>query len=126
MAGFTPQIDVEINQVYFVFSWKVHKRKVATLVSLDSNSKELVAIGEKAEGEGVTSLSLFGPEGELPPGMERMDLLILFLEFNIAKLLEKQRVLMFKPKVVFHEDGQLNSLLCGYQRALLRTAALEA
>jgi len=126
MAAFIPQIDIEVNPVYFVFSWKVHKRKVATLISIDSATQELVTIGEKSDGEGVTSLNLFEPEGNLPAGIDRMDLLQLFMEFNIAKLLEKQKVLVFKPKIVFHEDGQLNGLLCGYQRSLLKMAALAA
>jgi len=126
MAPFIPQIDIEINPIYFVFAWKVHKRKVATLISIDTTNKELVAIGERAEGEEVTSIALFAPEENLPAGVERLDLLQIFLEFNIAKLLEKQKILVFKPKVVFHEDQQLNQILCGYQRGLLKTAALAA
>ncbi len=126
MANINPQIDIEVNPVFFVFSYKVHKRKVAALISIDAATKELISIGEKSEGEGVVSLSLFETEKALPAGLEKMDLLQLFLEFNIAKLLENQKVLVFKPKVVFHEDAQLGQVLCGYQRTLLKSAALAA
>ncbi len=126
MPGLAPQIDIEINPVFFVFSWKVHKRKVATLVSLDIRTKELVTIGERATGDDVTSLALFAPEENLPAGVDRMELLQTFLEFNIAKLLEKQKLQVFKPRVVFHDDQQLSQVLCGFQRGLLKTAAIAA
>src|SRR5512140_197035 len=126
MPTIIPQIEIEINPVFFVFSWKIHKRKVAAIMSIDSETKELLAIGEKADGEGVTSFSLFEPEQNLPAGMEKMDLLQLFLEFNIAKLLEKQKILAFKPRIVFREDHQLQQIMCGYQRSLLKDAALAA
>ncbi len=126
MVEIAPQIDVEINPVYFVFSWKVHKRKVATLVSVDTKTWDLVAIGECSTGEDVISLGLFEPDDNLPPEVDRLELLQTFLEFNIAKLLENQKVLVYKPKIVFHEDGQLHPLLCGYQRSLLKAAALAA
>ncbi len=126
MVEFSPQIEIEINPVYFVFTWKVHKRKVATLVSVDTKTKDLVSIGEKATGEDVVSLALFEPENNLPPEVDKMELLQTFLEFNIAKLLEGQRVLTFRPKIIFREDHQLCPLLCGYQRSLLKAAAHAA
>jgi hypothetical protein len=126
MVDIAPQIDIELNPVFFVFSWKVHKRKVATLVSLDTRTRDLVAIGEKGNGEDVVSVSLFEPCEDLPAEVDKAELLQTFLEFNIAKLLEKQKILVARPKIVFHEDQQLKQLLCGYQRALLKTAALAA
>ncbi len=126
MPNLAPQIDIEINPVYFIFSWKVHKRKVATLVSFDGNTRELVAIGERAAGDDVVSVALFAPEESLPAGVDRMELLQTFLEFNIAKLLEKQKLPVFKPRVVYHDDQQLGQVLCGFQRGLLKTAAVAA
>lgn len=126
MAEIGPQIDIEINPLYFVFSWKVHKRKVPTLIGVDSKTRDILAIGEKAAGEDVVSLSLFESENGLPPDFDKMELLQSFLEFNIAKLLENQKLLFFKPKVVFHETDQLHPILCGYERALLKNAALAA
>lgn len=126
MAEIGPKIDIEINPLYFVFSWKVHKRKVPTLVGVDTKTKDLVSVGEKASGEDVISLSLFEPENSLPPDLDKAELLQAFMEFNIAKLLENQKVLLWRPKIVFHEDAQLCPLLCGYQRSLLKTAAHAA
>lgn len=126
MVEIAPQIEVEINPLFFVFSWKIHRRKVATLVSVDTKTLDIIAIGEKGNGEDVISVALFEPEDSLPAEMEKVELLQSFLEFNIAKLLEKQRILIFKPRIVFHEDQQLKGLTCGYQRTLLRDAALAA
>ena len=126
MANLISQIDIEINPVYFIFSWKEYQRKVATLVGIDKDNKQLVAIGEKVADEDVASIALFAPEQDLPAGIERLDLLQTFLEYNIAKLFEKENFRVFKPKIVFHGEKQLNQILCGYQRSLLEIAALAA
>jgi hypothetical protein len=126
MANFIPQIDIEVDPVFFVFSWKVHNRKVATLVSIDTKTRELVSIGERAAGEDLASIALFAPEEALPANINRLDLLQSFLEYNFAKLFENAKTMVLKPKIIFHEDQRLSRILCGYQRSLLEIAALAA
>jgi hypothetical protein len=126
MPELLPQIEIEVNPLFFVFSWKIHKRKVATLVAIDTKTRDLVAIGEPGSGEDVVTVTLFEPCEALPADVEKVEMLQTFLEFNIAKMLEKQRVLIARPKIIFHEDQSLKRLLCGYQRSLLKAAALAA
>jgi hypothetical protein len=126
MPELLPQIEIEVNPLFFVFSWKIHKRKVATLVAIDTKTKDLIAIGEAGAGEDVVTVTLFEPCEALPPDVEKTEMLQTFLEFNIAKMLEKQKVLFTRPKIVFREDQSLKGLLCGYQRSILKAAALAA
>jgi len=126
MSTIIPQIHIEINPAFFIFSWKDYKRKVPTLISIDLSNKQLVAIGERVSDKDVFSIALFAPEENLPPGIERLDLLQTFLEFNIAKMFEKQKFLVFRPKIIFHGEQQLNQIFCGYQRSILEIAALAA
>jgi hypothetical protein len=126
MPELLPQIEIEVNPLFFVFSWKIHKRKVATLVAIDTKTKDLIAIGETGTGEDVVTVTLFEPCEALPPDVEKTEMLQTFLEFNIAKMLEKQKVLFTRPKIVFLDDQSLKGLLCGYQRSILKAAALAA
>lgn len=126
MPELLPQIEIEVNPLFFVFSWKIHRRKVATLVAIDTKTKDLIAIGEAGTGEDVVTVTLFEPCEALPPDVEKTEMLQTFLEFNIAKMLEKQKVLFTRPKIIFREDQSLKGLLCGYQRSILKAAALAA
>ena len=126
MPELLPQIEIEVNPLFFVFSWKIHKRKVATLVAIDTKTRDLIAIGEQGTGEDVVTVTLFEPCEDLPPDVDKVEMLQTFLEFNIAKLLEKQKVLIARPKIIYRETQSLKGLLCGYERTLLKDAALAA
>ena len=125
MSNLIPQIHIEINPDFFVFSWQEYWVKVPTFVSID-DKKQLVAIGEKEPTEDVTTIALFSSGQIMPGGVEKLDLLQAFLEYNISKMFEKQKFLVFRPKIVFHGEQQLNQIFCGYQRSLLEIAALAA
>jgi len=125
MSNITPQIHIEIDPAFFVFSSQKYWVKVPTLVSID-DKKQLVAIGEKVPTAGVTTIALFSPGQNPPDGVERLDLLQAFLEYNISKMFEKQKFLVFRPKIIFHGEQQLNQIFCGYQRSILEIAALAA
>ena len=125
MSNKNPQIHIEVNAAFFVFSWQEYWVKVPTLVSID-DKKQLIAIGEKVPTPGVTTIALFSAGQNPPDGVERLDLLQAFLEYNISKIFEKQKFLVLKPSIIFHGEQQLNLIFCGYQRSILEIAALAA
>jgi hypothetical protein len=125
MPKINSEIQIEINPAFFIFSWQDYWVKVPTLVSIDDN-KQLVAIGEKVPTAGVTTIVLFSTGQNLPEGVERLDLLQAYLEYNIAKMFGDQKIRFFKPKIIFRGEQLLNQILCGYQRSLLEIAALAA
>ena len=125
MANKNQQIDVEINPAYFVFSWQEYQLKVPTLVSIDLDKKQLVAVGEKEPTAGVATIALFSPEQNFPAGIERLDLLQAFWN-TLSRKYWRKKFSVLRPKIVFHGEQQLNRILCGYQRSLLEIAALAA
>lgn len=126
MATLTPQIHIEINPVFFVFSYKDVQRKVATLVGVDTLGREIIAIGERPDHPDVITVALFGPNERMPEGFDRFSLLQSYLEYNIARLFETQKLPVFRPTLIFHNDAVLEGVMCGYQRTLLEMAAQGA
>jgi hypothetical protein len=119
-----PRIDVEINPDFFVFTYGEEKLTVPALISFDIVKKVPDANGERLSGPGIITVTLLSAEQNPPPVLDKLDLLSNFFEYHFAQFSRKRIGPVFRPKVVIHGDEKLTSALGGYQRSLIKMAAL--
>ena len=121
-----PEIVVEIQQDYFVFSKGEKQFRLDTCINyvIEDGKFKLINIGENKEIPGTNLVNLFDPENAIEPELEKMYLLQTFFEIGIGESFESKLLPQLRPSIIFRNDAELDRLLCGYHRALLEFAAL--
>jgi hypothetical protein len=124
---FDSEIVVEVASEYFHFTKGNQQLRLATYLNIKSeNGKTFpIAIGERQEIFGSTLVSVFDPNISDNPDTDKMALLQMLMEYGVGKLLEQQRFPSLRPRIVFRGHENLRTILCGYQRGILETAAMR-
>lgn len=71
----------------------------------------------------VVRIDLFR-NSELPPGVNRMEVFEAYLRYGVQQLTNKSRII--RPVVTVKNIQSLDSVLMGYQNALMKPVLLEA
>ena len=120
-----PILGIEVNPEFFTFSLKNEQLALKTVVCYEYEKRfTLKSIGERVADANVITINLFNSNETPIPPVEKLWLLSGFVGYGISKL-AKSNNLVFRPHVIFRGDHNLSAVLCGFQRSLLRVAALE-
>lgn len=120
-----PILEIEVNPEFFTFTLKDERISLKTVVGYEYEKQfTLISVGEKVAGNNIIIVHLFNPNETTIPPVEKLWLLSGFVTYGIKNLAQKKNII-FRPHVIYQGDNTLSAVLCGYQRSLLRVAALE-
>ena len=120
-----PIMEIEVNPDIFNFILNDERLSLKTVVSYKYEKRfTLESIGEKVSGANIVTVNLFDPSETTIPPVEKLWLLSGLIGYGIKKLAQKKNI-VFRPHVIYRGDNKLALVLCGYQKSLLRVAALE-
>jgi hypothetical protein len=124
--GLVPEITVEINPEFFTFSYESQTISIDTSITVTADEKrKVISVGENRLGPDLLTIALFNADQNIPQDIDKLDLLATFFAFSIGKLLEKKKLPIFRPMMIFHGVQHIAQILCGYHLSLLKTAALN-
>ncbi len=106
---------------------KVESFETVIYITPDNKKPHVLAVGGSAPKEPHVRINLFSLN-EFPSSYSawKKNCLVAFLEYAFRRVLNQSGLPMLKPSVTFTGANSLESILCGYQDALLRDAAIEA
>ncbi|MFZ5902700.1 MAG: hypothetical protein ACOYZ8_04015 [Chloroflexota bacterium] len=120
-----PIFEIDVSPDIFIFKLTNKQLALRTMVSYEYGKRlTMKSIGEGVVGSNIVTVGLFNPTDFTTPPVEKLWLLSEFVSYGIGKLVRKKNI-VFRPHVIYKGDNKLSSLLCGYQRSLLRAAAIE-
>jgi hypothetical protein len=94
----------------------------------DETNPIIIAVGNsKVPAEPHIQVDLFGSNMSLPKSLDKGAVLERFFAYILRDLLSLNVLkLLVRPRVILKGADSLDSILCGYQKSLLRTAIIEA
>ena len=123
---FTGKIIIDVTPEKFIFSWRGRSINIETFLYLfEENGKyKILGIGENFEGADTCHrIELFSVTPLSNDNISRSELLEAFLRFGFRKIIGRA---LIQPTIVFRGTHNINGILAGYQRTVLRDAAFKA
>jgi hypothetical protein len=119
-------IEVEVSPDYFRFRRKGQEINFRTVIfiSLDGKPRVLGVGDDHIPAEPNLRIDLFKPEDTILGALDRAECLDAFFRYCIRKTMS--RTTLIRPRIVFRNAVSLKSILCGYQRMILKNAAINA
>ena len=121
-----PEVRIETNVEFFVFSWNENSVQMRTCLHIDPIKKLPLQIGEIQTIPNSVFIDFFRDQ-IIAPEINKLQWLSVYIQYGFGKLFEKSKYpLLPRPSVVFRNDQVLSNILCGFQRNILATAATDA
>jgi len=122
------EIEIGVSPDRFVFKRKNEIRSLRTIIFLsdDSTESKVLGIGDDfISTQSNIRIELFqeNQDGSLP-NIAKAECLDAY--FRYAFRLITRRSAMVRPRVVFKNSKSLDRILCGYQKLILQSAAVDA
>jgi len=122
-----PEVVIEANIEFFVFSWNENSVRMSTCLHIDPMKKLPLQIGEIQTIPDSVFIDFFNREQKIAAEINKLQWLSVYIQYGFGRLFEKSKIpLLPRPLVVFRNDQALYDVLCGYQRNILTTAATDA
>ena len=120
------KVTIDVNPELLVFTRRDRSIGIATFLYLSNNNGtyKIQSIGEECEGSGSFSRVELFRDGPNPgESYSRSELLEAFLRYGLKKVIGRN---FMRPTVIFQGTQTLDSILAGYQDAILSKTALNA
>ena len=121
-------IEVEVSPDYFCFRRKGQKTRIKTIIYLSSDGKpRVLGVGDGYMAtEPHIKIELFKPEASNIGSYDKSNYLYLFFKYCFEKKLLISKFELIRPLIVFRNQASLKGILGGYQKMILRNAAVNA
>jgi hypothetical protein len=122
------EIIVSVEAVSVSYRGRLERLKPVVYISKGKTNPVVLAVGDSnAPAEPHVQVDLFGSSASFPKALDKGIILEEFFVYIFRDLLRLNALkLLIRPRVVLKGASSLDSILCGYQKALLRAAVIKA
>jgi len=122
------EITIGVETVSVSYRDRFERLKPVVYISKSETNPIIIAVGDsEAPAEPHIQVALFDSSVSLPKSLDKGAALERFFAYILRDLLGLSVLkLLACPRVILKGADSLDSILCGYQKSLLRTAMIEA
>lgn len=120
------EIEIKVSPDYFIFRRKSQEISIRPVIyiSLERTLRVLGVGDDHVPAEPNVSIDLFQPEGTSVGSIDKAECLDAFFRYCFRKIMSRKAFI--RPRIVFRNVVSFNGILCGYQRIVLKNAAINA